>query len=81
MSIDATQIATQGAGQLFEYGILGVFSVCLMAFIVYVHMSHKSERKEWREDAKKRDEDVAKASEKLADAIAQLSRDIHSRKN
>lgn len=90
MDLDVTDIATQGAGELFNYGILGVFCVCLMAFVVYVVKSHKEERKEWREgqkiDSEKRDaeflrqsERQAQASEKLADAIAQLSRDIHSR--
>jgi hypothetical protein len=92
MNVDVTEIATQGASELFNYGILGVFCVCLMAFVVYIVRSHKEERKEWREerkiDAEKRDAEFlrandrqAQASEKLADAIAQLSRDIHTRSN
>lgn len=90
MNIDLTTVATQGAGELFNYGILGVFCVCLMAFVVYIVKSHKEERKEWRDgqrlEADKRDaeflrssERQSQASEKLADAIAQLSRDINTR--
>lgn len=79
MSIDATQIATSGADKLFDMGILGVFTVAMMAFIVWIYRSHKDERKEWRDDSKKTTDDVIRSSDKLADAIAQLSRDIHRR--
>lgn len=85
-------IATQGAGELFEMGVLGVFLVCCMAFIVFIHISHRRERKEWREEQKeesvKRDnlyaetaKTSAEASNKLADSIAQLSRDIYRNGN
>jgi len=92
-------IATDGARELFQMGVLGIMVVCLMAFIIYMHRSHKDERKEWREEAGKKDsqqqlldqkrdevflrasDKAATSSDKLADAIAGLSRDIYRNNN
>ncbi len=98
-TLNATQVATDGAAVFFEKGILGAMVVALMAFVVYMHRSHKEERREARADRDKRDEQQrqhdekrdsefmrasdkqAASSEKLADAIAGLSRDIYKNNN
>lgn len=81
-------IAEQGASKLFDLGVVGVFLVFCMVFMFWMYKSHRDERKEWRnetkEEMRKRDDEFLRtaerqvqSSDKLADAIAQLSRDFY----
>lgn len=89
MTIDVTEIATKGANQVFDFGILGVFTVVMMAFIVFQYKENRREREKsdeaQREQINKMDEanrtqadEFRRTAEKMVDKLGDIARDANN---
>lgn len=64
-----------------EGGVLGLIVLALFIYIVFLHKEHRLERKEWREDATKREESTLTTINRLEAAFQRLLESVHGRNN
>lgn len=57
-----------------EYGLGGLVILALFVFLFWISRQHRDERKEWRQDAERRDDKLTSALGDLKDAVKDAAR-------
>jgi len=58
MILQITETAEKAGDKLLDYGIAGIFILAALFMIWYLLKSHRSERKEWREQSQENHNDL-----------------------
>ncbi len=57
-----------------QFGFGGLVSLALFVFLFWISRQHRDERKEWRQDAERRDDKLTDALGELKDAVKDAAR-------